>query len=115
CVWAALYLRLEGQGMGSYWAAYLPWAPLLAAGTALAGALAGLYVSLWRYASVAELFRISLVGAASAALLAVVTILGRAQPLLPRSVPIIYGLLLVAALGGSRLSLRVLRRWRHGW
>ncbi|MCU7842288.1 MAG: polysaccharide biosynthesis protein [Candidatus Thiodiazotropha sp. (ex Monitilora ramsayi)] len=68
--------------------------------------LFGLYRGIWRYASLPDLQRIiKAVFAGTAVALLVLFLLTRLEGI-PRSVPIIYTLLLLALLGGSRLLYR---------
>jgi FlaA1/EpsC-like NDP-sugar epimerase len=72
----------------------------------------GLYRSLWEFASVSELVRIVLACAVIAGLCACFGFF--IQRPLPRSVYIIWFLLLTLAIGGSRMSFRLYRRFRYG-
>ena len=67
--------------------------------------LAGLYRGIWRYASLHDLKRI-LLSVAAAALLVVAGMYVAQRIAVPRSVLILYPLLLVGLMGGSRLLYR---------
>jgi hypothetical protein len=67
--------------------------------------LAGLYRGIWRYASLHDLRRI-LLSVAAAALLVVAGMYVAQKTAVPRSVLILYPLLLVGLMGGSRLLYR---------
>jgi FlaA1/EpsC-like NDP-sugar epimerase len=67
--------------------------------------LAGLYRGIWRYASLHDLKRI-LLSVAAAALLVVAGMYVAQKTAVPRSVLILYPLLLVGLMGGSRLLYR---------
>ena len=66
----------------------------------------GLYRGVWRFASVADLWRIILaVGASSVALTAVFFML-KLEVIIPRSVLVLDPILLVLMMGGSRFAYR---------
>jgi FlaA1/EpsC-like NDP-sugar epimerase len=67
--------------------------------------LAGLYRGIWRYASLHDLKRI-LLSVAAAALLVVAGMYVAQKTAVPRSVLILYPMLLVGLMGGSRLLYR---------
>jgi FlaA1/EpsC-like NDP-sugar epimerase len=67
--------------------------------------LAGLYRGIWRYASLHDLKRI-LLSVAAAALLVVAGLYVAQKTAVPRSVLILYPMLLVGLMGGSRLLYR---------
>lgn len=66
-----------------------------------------LYRGIWRYASVADLRRILFAVVAATALVPLVLGLFRVQAIVPRSVLIIDPILLILAMGGSRLLYRL--------
>ena len=72
--------------------------------------LLGLYRGVWRYASIPDLKRILLAGAAIA--LVVPTALLMLQKTVPRSVLVLNPVLLVMLMGGSRLAYRAWREQR---
>ena len=74
--------------------------------------LFGLYRSLWEFAGVTELVRIILACALVTGLAVCIGFM--IQRPLPRSVYIIWFLLLTLSVGGSRMSFRVYRRLRYG-
>lgn len=88
---------------------------------------AGLYNRYWRYASVDEIALIFLsvvVATATTAVafyglrfLVLALLPAFADPLadlsLPRSIPLIDGLLVLTVVGSSRFSIRLIERWRH--
>jgi FlaA1/EpsC-like NDP-sugar epimerase len=67
----------------------------------------GLYRGIWRYASVADLRRILFAVLAATALIPLVLGLFRVSAIVPRSVLVIDPLLLLLAMGGSRLLYRM--------
>lgn len=71
----------------------------------------GLYRGIWRYASVADLRRILFAIIAATAAIPLLLALLRVQAVVPRSVLIIDPLLLLLAMGGSRLLYRL---WKEG-
>ncbi|HSD54005.1 MAG TPA: nucleoside-diphosphate sugar epimerase/dehydratase [Burkholderiales bacterium] len=70
----------------------------------------GMYRGLWRYASFHDLRRILLATALGAMAIAVVILLFRI-PWVPRSVLLLYPILLAAMMGGSRIAYRA---WKEG-
>src|SRR5450759_596942 len=69
-----------------------------------------LYRGIWRYASTADLRRIFLVVALSAAAIPLMFLMLRLELVIPRSVLIINPLLLILMMGGSRF---VYRLWKE--
>ena len=72
----------------------------------------GLYRGMWRYASVSDLQRILFVVGISALIFAVLVFMAQWQALVPRTVLILYPLLLVLAMGGSRFAYRAWKEHR---
>ena len=72
----------------------------------------GLYRGIWRFASLPDLKRIVFAVAISALLIPLVLILFRVQVVVPRSVLILDPLLLIIAMGGSRLAYRAWKEHR---
>ncbi len=70
----------------------------------------GMYRGLWRYASFHDLRRIVLAAALGAMAIALVILLFRI-PWVPRSVLLLYPILLAAMMGGSRIAYRA---WKEG-
>jgi FlaA1/EpsC-like NDP-sugar epimerase len=105
----ALVLRFEGRIPSEYTNNFesLLW-PVIAV-QILIFIFFGIYRRLWRYASVDELLLIVFtVGAGSTVSLLYSWYF---ELMLPRSVYVIYGVLLLFFIGGSRLSLRVLAKY----
>jgi FlaA1/EpsC-like NDP-sugar epimerase len=78
----------------------------------------GLYRRYWRYASVNDLTRVLIAVGFSAAILSVLVVgtqssLQACGLILPRSVPLLDGLLTCLIIGGSRLGLRGLHHWHR--
>ncbi len=71
----------------------------------------GLYRGLWRYASLPDLQRILIAVGVSAAAVPALLALARMAEAVPRSAYLIAPVLLVVAMGGSRLAYRA---WREG-
>ncbi len=67
----------------------------------------GLYRGIWRYASIADLRRILLAILVASALIPLVHSLFRVDVVIPRSILIIYPLLLLVIMGGDRLLYRL--------
>src|SRR5512139_255437 len=72
----------------------------------------GLYRGIWRFASLPDLKRIVLAVGIAALLVPVMLILFRVTAVVPRSVLILDPLLLVTAMGGSRLAYRAWKEHR---
>ena len=72
----------------------------------------GLYRGIWRFASLPDLKRIVLAVGLAALLIPVALILFRVHVVVPRSVLILDPLLLVTAMGGSRLAYRAWKEHR---
>ena len=113
-LWLAHYLRLgdrlwsfSGEVLPLYTAAFIPLCLFVFVG-------AGLYRGLWRYASMQDL--LTLTKAASLALLIFYVTLFVTVRLegVPRSVPVIHWLLLIAMLGGPRFAYRLAKDRRLG-
>jgi len=105
----ALYLRL-GDDTIDYAGALLPLSTLLCAGVCLlVFARRRIYRGLWRYASIPDL--VAIIKAVTLALLLFYLTLFALTRLsgVPRSVPLIHWLLLIALLGGPRFAYRILR------
>jgi FlaA1/EpsC-like NDP-sugar epimerase len=108
---AAFWLRFNLDIPGEYQSLMLdrlPWVILIYAGVFL---LLRLYRGLWRYASLPDLQRILIaVGIGALAVPAVLSLFRLGFPV-PRSVYLLTPILLVAAMGGSRLAYRA---WKEG-
>ncbi|MCA1977697.1 MAG: polysaccharide biosynthesis protein [Thiobacillus sp.] len=72
----------------------------------------GLYRGIWRFASLPDLKRIVFAVAIAALLIPLVLVLFRVQAVVPRSVLILDPLLLILAMGGSRLAYRAWKEHR---
>lgn len=70
----------------------------------------GIYTSMWRYAGTQELMRV--VMACLLGQLLVLAYVSLAQQMVPRSIYIIAGLLMMVMVGGSRILYRILRSLR---
>jgi len=73
----------------------------------------GLYRGVWRFASMPDLMRILKAVATGVVLVGVVVYAFTHWQGVPRSVFILYGLLLVGLLGGPRFAYRLIKDWRH--
>ncbi len=113
-LWLAHYLRL-GQAMMEFSGEVITHAifPFIAL-SAFIFIAAGLYRGLWRYASMQDL--LTLTKATTILIIAFYLILFFATRLegVPRSVPIIHWLLLLAMLGGPRFIYRMIKDQRLG-
>ncbi len=104
----SLLLRFEGDVPARYWVGYLALAPVFTVLSLAGYALAGLYQSLWRYASTMTLFQI-LKGVTLSVLSLVVVMLFSNDVLFPRSLlPMVWGAQLLL-VGGTRFAWRLSR------
>ena len=87
----------------------LAWVLPLQAGIFLAF---GLYRGLWRFASVPDLQRIMLAVALGAVAIPVVLVMLRLTAVVPRSVLILYPLILIFLMAGSRFAYRIWKEHR---
>src|SRR5260221_1585835 len=111
--WAALYwLRFNLDLKGAYVADMgwtLAWILPLQAGIFLA---LGLYRGLWRFASIVDLQRIVLAAALGAILVPVVLVMLHLQAVVPRSVLVLYPIVLIFLMAGSRFAYRIWKEYR---
>ena len=106
-IYMALFIRFEGMIAEQYLNVFLDSFILLTATNILICSLLGLYKSIWWYASIRELMKIF---TATFTCTAVMYAYRYAFKIIyPRSFYIIFLLLAIALIGGSRLSLRLLR------
>jgi FlaA1/EpsC-like NDP-sugar epimerase len=106
----AIRLNFEGAWwmFESVWV-LLPW---LLPVQAVAFWASGLYRGLWRYASLRDIRQIALGAALATAAIPLVTLLGRLDVIVPRSVLFIFPVLLIFMMAGSRLAYRMWREHR---
>jgi FlaA1/EpsC-like NDP-sugar epimerase len=124
----ALALRLDGfQELPRYAGALLVFTLIGLVLRLLVFWRAGLYGRYWRYASVDEIALIVLAVAAATTINTLLfftlrllppcssapQFLCTPAPLLPRSMPLIDGMLILIAVGGIRFSVRMVERWRQ--
>jgi len=111
--WLALYwLRFNLDFKLSYFADMwwtLAWILPLQAGIFLA---LGLYRGLWRFASIVDLQRIVLAAALGAILVPVVLVMLKLQAVVPRSVLVLYPIVLIFLMAGSRFAYRIWKEHR---
>ena len=72
----------------------------------------GLYRGLWRFASMVDLQRIVVAAALGAVLVPVVLVMLQSQAVVPRSVLILYPVVLIFLMAGSRFAYRVWKEHR---
>ncbi len=72
----------------------------------------GLYRGLWRFASIADLQRIVLAAVLGAVLIPVVLVMTQLQAVVPRSVLVLYPIVLIFLMAGSRFTYRVWKEHR---
>ncbi len=111
--WAAMYwLRFNLDLQEPYFAdMWLTLAWILPLQAAIFIAL-GLYRGLWRFASIADLQRIVLAAALGSVLVPVMLVMTRLQAVVPRSVLILYPIVLIFLMAGSRFAYRVWKEHR---
>ena len=111
--WAVLYwLRFNLDVKESHVADMLrtlAWILPLQAGIFLA---LGLYRGLWRFASIVDLQRIVLSAALGAVIVPLVLVMLRMQTIVPRSVLILYPIVLIFLMAGSRFTYRIWKEHR---
>ena len=104
----SLLLRFEGDIPARYWVGYVQLAPVFTLLSLAGYALAGLYQSLWRYASTMTLFQV-LKGVTLSVLSLVLIMLFSNDVLFPRSlIPLVWGAQLLL-VGGARFAWRLSR------
>jgi FlaA1/EpsC-like NDP-sugar epimerase/lipopolysaccharide/colanic/teichoic acid biosynthesis glycosyltransferase len=103
---AALLLRFEGDIPGRFWAGYLAVAPAFTVLSLIGYFYAGLFHSLWRFASTVTLFQI-LKGATLSAIGMVAIMLFSPDALFPRSIIVMTWLWQLAMVGGIRFAWRL--------
>lgn len=109
CFYSAYLLRFEGMLAPSTALAMVHSLPLVVASCLLAFSLAGIYCGQWRLMAVSDVPRYAMgVGGGTVLSLATVTLLTRFASGHSRSAYIIFGVLLVLAVMGTRLSFRLL-------
>jgi FlaA1/EpsC-like NDP-sugar epimerase len=110
----ALLLRfdfnVDPQEFGRYLIIYQNWAFFITVIKIAVNVFMGLYNSLWEYASIDEVFRVSIAAAFNFA--AIILLMYYMQQMLPRSAYLIVFILDVLFLGGARIFYRILRRLR---
>lgn len=110
----ALYLsyalRLERLALGEQWPGFLLFAAIALLVVPLGFRTAGIYSCYWRYASVEEALLLAGAVTVSVALAGAISLLiaGGMQLPLPRSIPLIYLFLALAAAAGPRFAVRLL-------
>ncbi len=72
----------------------------------------GLYRGLWRFASLLDLQRIVLAAALGAVLVPLIVVMLRMQTIIPRSVIILYPLVLIFLMAGNRFAYRIWKEHR---
>jgi FlaA1/EpsC-like NDP-sugar epimerase len=105
-------LRLEGLDLGIFWPGFFLFTAIAILVTPLVFWRAGVYSRYWRYASVEELLLLAGAVTASAMLVGAITMLGNlflpGYPPIPRSIPLIFLMVALAATAGPRLAVRLL-------
>ena len=111
--WAVLYwLRFNldvKESHGADMLRTLAWILPLQAGIFLA---LGLYRGLWRFASILDLQRIVLSAALGAVVVPLVLVMLRMETVVPRSVLILYPIVLIFIMAGSRFAYRIWKEHR---
>lgn len=111
----ALLLRfdfnVDSQEFSRYLSIYQNWAIFITLIKITVNIVMGLYNSLWEYASIDEVFRVTIAAAFNFAL--VIMMLYYVQQLLPRSTYLMVFILDIVFLGGTRIFYRALRRLRN--
>lgn len=103
-------IRFEGKVPAQYASAFVRYFLFFTLVMVLINYGLGLYRSLWRYASVDELVKVVLATTAGSAVNFLIAYLFQLG--IPRSVHAISWMLIILLAGGSRMSYRVLRRYK---
>jgi FlaA1/EpsC-like NDP-sugar epimerase len=117
-VYLSYVLRLERLDLGSYWNSFFLFSLVAVVVTTMVFKAVGLYARYWRYASIDELLLLtgattfSVIGASAVA--AVLSWLFAPGFMYPRSIPLIFLLLVIVATAGPRLLLRLLGSYQNG-
>jgi len=109
----AFLIRLDGvleMGQANVFASYLP---LLLLIRLFFFVRAGLYKSLWRYASISDLVKIIKTGALGSISFLVLVRLVIGNRAYPRSVFLLDLILFIIIMGGSRMFIRILKEYMH--
>ena len=106
--WLRFNLDLHDPYVGEAWFT-LAWILPLQAVIFLA---LGLYRGLWRFASLADLQRIVVAAALGAMLIPLVLVMLQLQTVVPRSVLVLYPIVLIFLMAGSRFAYRVWKEHR---
>ena len=106
--WLRFNLDLRDPYVGEAWFT-LVWILPLQATIFLA---LGLYRGLWRFASILDLQRIVLAAALGAILIPLVLVMLQLQTVVPRSVLVLYPIMLIFLMAGSRFAYRVWKEHR---
>lgn len=106
----AYAIRLNFEG--TWWVFESVWRllPWLLPVQAAAFWASGLYRGLWRYASLRDIRQIALAAGLATAAIPLVTLIARLEVVVPRSVLVIFPVLLAFFMAGSRLAYRM---WRE--
>lgn len=106
--WLRFNLAIPEPYLGGMWRSAVWVAPVQAA----IFLYFGLYRGLWRYASLPDLKRILLAAVAGAMVVPVALLMAQRSALTPRSVLILYPILLALVMSGSRLAYRAWKEHR---
>src|SRR5438552_15552703 len=106
--WLRFNLDLHDPYVGDAWYT-LVWILPLQATIFLA---LGLYRGLWRFASILDLQRIVFAAALGAILIPLVLVMLRLQTVVPRSVLVLYPMVLIFFMAGSRFAYRIWKEHR---
>jgi FlaA1/EpsC-like NDP-sugar epimerase len=106
--WLRFNLDLHDHYVGDAWYT-LVWILPLQATIFLA---LGLYRGLWRFASIVDLQRIVLAAALGAILIPLVLVMLKLQTVVPRSVLVLYPIVLIFLMAGSRFAYRIWKEHR---
>src|SRR6478735_3686960 len=106
--WLRFNLDLHDPYVGEAWFTLI-WILPLQASIFLA---LGLYRGLWRFASLADLQRIVVSAALGAMLIPLVLVMLQLQTVVPRSVLVLYPIVLIFLMAGSRFAYRIWKEHR---
>ena len=111
--WASIYwLRVSLDGELPYRAEMLRTLALILPLQAAIFLIFGLYRGLWRFASLVDLKRIVLSACLGAMLIPLVLVMLRLEAVVPRSVLVLYPIVLIFLMAGSRFAYRIWKEHR---
>lgn len=110
--WGAYLLRFNLSVPEEYFDALIRTATWAVPLQAIVFRVFGLYAGIWRFASIHDLFRIARAVAVSTLLLAMILLIARPVPSVPRAVVLLQPVLVMLLMGGARVLYRAWKEHR---